>query len=716
MKLLQNLKKIDYRHFLMVVLTCYFLFCSYYYFQPVFYRVITSFKDFGLSIGYYFCVFLNIPNSISPTVKVIDETSKSILPFTYEEFVIKISSFWNLLFNKENITFYLKSFKKITYLSIKILMLLIPLFTLLFVILKNSLNKENNDYNKDTRPLKVYRGLVKVFIIPFKRWLNSLIEFVKENDKYIKIWLFIWLYNLNLITIIIEFFAFYFYFVSSYDFISIYIMVVKALIDLNVIFSFIPLWGWIIIGVFIIDIWRKSIAYGRLRHMEMKNRGFINSTGIVSMVVGTMGKKKTTTITDMVLSQEVMFRDKAFELLLENDLKFPYFPWINLENEIKRACHFHQIYNLATCKIFIRKKMDRFIKTPVPLKCFNYDFKQYGLICNDDLKISDLFDVLMTYTQLYFIYIIQSSLMVSNYSIREDNLISDLGNFPIWNTDFFKRDSRLIDSFSRHSHILDFDALRLGKKVLENNKKADSFEFGVVVITEIGKERGNMVELQGIKKVSYETNQKNDLFNSWLKLARHSATVDNFPFIKVITDDQRPESLGADARDLCQIVHIRDGSETFLSMPFFFIEELIYDYAFSRFINLYTEYRYQRSDNCLLMYLLKSIVSKIHSYYKRIYNRFSYIVLDLQIEQGTLDGNYKDKHYYLMSKKIYSKRFSTDCFSDIFNEKALRSFIGLEDLEEYITEKATFEELKKQNSYFINDLINIKDSGKMGKE
>ena len=77
---------------------------------------------------------------------------------------------------------------------------------------------------------------------------------------------------------------------------------------------------------------------------------------------------------------------------------------------------------------------------------------------------------------------------------------------------------------------------------MENNPRAGSFEFGVVGITEIGKERGNNLELKEIKKGTDEANQKNDLFNSWLKMCRHSATVDNFPFIKVFTDEQRPES------------------------------------------------------------------------------------------------------------------------------------------------------------------------------
>lgn len=44
----------------------------------------------------------------------------------------------------------------------------------------------------------------------------------------------------------------------------------------------------------------------------------------------------------------------------------------------------------------------------------------------------------------------------------------DSGNFPLWLTDFFPKRRR---ESSRHAHILDFDVLRLGKKVLENNPK-----------------------------------------------------------------------------------------------------------------------------------------------------------------------------------------------------------------------------------------------------
>ena len=69
-----------------------------------------------------------------------------------------------------------------------------------------------------------------------------------------------------------------------------------------------------------------------------------------------------------------------------------------------------------------------------------------------------------------------------------------------------------------------------------------------------------------------------------------------------------------------------------------------------------------------------------------------------------MDGKPENKKYYLMSRKIYSKRFTTDCFSDYFNDIARKSKVGLMDYIEYATEKASVEELKMQNSYFINSL------------
>ena len=743
--------RINYRHYICIAITLGFVFLGVFRFFGAVGRIIESVRDFGLSCAYYVCELFEIPHGIVPTVTeypripffgLANENSVSEIPIPKEwkEFQIKWSQYWDVWATEKNFFAYFSFLGDLLYYLSYGLLIVLPFVFVAYILLRKMARTENNDYGKDTKPLRIFKRISSVTFRPVKSWIVSFIGFLRDKSVYWKIWLCLWLFHFNVFTIVIEAVAYYLYFIVSFDFAGIYRQVYKLIFDLWTAIVFIPLWGWIVLALILIDRWRKKIGYSILNHNEMKNRGFINARPIVLMVCGTMGKKKTTMITDLALSQAVMLKDKAFEKILENDLKFPHFPWILFENALRRSMDKHDVYNLATCRKYVRhlsacfavgqipeyqKAIRRHLRRRYNLVydnfLFGYDYERYGFTYDDKLKVVSVWDVLEIYAQLYFIYIIQSSLIIGNYSVRSDSLISDIGNFPMWDTDFFKRDSRLIDSFSRHSHIIDFDSLRLGKKVIENNPNADSFEFGVVDITEVGKERKNTLELKEQKKNDNTTNQKNDGFNDWLKMIRHSATVDNFPFVKVITDEQRPESWGADARDLCEIVHIKESGETRLAMPFFFIEELLYSFVFGKFEKLYYNYRYTRGDNTLSMHILKNLTAKIQKYYSGIYNTFGYSVLRVQVESGTQDGELNENRYFLAHKKIYSKRFSTDCFSDFFTVKALRSPVGIDDLPEYLTEKASFDELKMQNSYFINELQGKDDkqkekNGELGKK
>lgn len=709
-------KCIDYRHYICIGITAIFALCGIFIFRTSFVRILESFRDIGLSVAYYFCELAGIPHGIAPRVTELSSVPfKPVFGFPSDlaTFKLKWQRYWQLFILGSNIRGYLLYLVRLLYGFSKFMFILLPFVLSGVIIFKIYFSKANNKYDEDSKPLKAWKLFSKRICTPAIDWIKGLLAFIKNNKYYKRIWLILWLIYFNVIAITAEFIAFYLYFIISFNVGTVFVQIYKLFCDISVPVYYIPLFVWIVLGLWLFDRFRKKVAYLRLNHYEMRNRGFINARPIVYMVCGTMGKKKTTAITDMALSQEVMFRDKAFERLLENDLKFPFFPWIKLENELKRAMEYHAVYSLATARQFIHKKRRRFEKCPCEERIFGYDYLRYGSTYCDELKVTDIWETIETYAQLYFIYIIKSSLIISNYSVRTDSFIFDNGNFPLWDEDFFSKDARLSEAYSRHAHILDFDSLRLGKRILEENPNSDSFEFGVILITEVGKERGNAIELAEKKKKDEGANQKNDLFNSWLKMVRHSATVDNIPFVRVICDEQRPESWGADARDLCDIIHIRDSGEQRLAMPFFSLCELVYSWLFGRFSKLYYKYRFIRSDNTLPMYFLKWLTAKLFSYYAGIYNRFGYFVLRVQTESGTQDGALTDNKYYLMNKKIYSKRFSTDCFSDYFSEKALRSKIGIEDLLEYATEKASVAELKIQNSYFINDFLSgISDKNK----
>lgn len=694
---------------LTIALTATFILLGAFVFRIAYIRTFEGLIDLNGSFKYYFCVLFDLPTDNLPTVtRYSDVLNWSIfLPADFESFKVNVTTFFSLFVSKENFISWLSEIgQKAGHVS-KIIIIILPCVLALWLALKTLYKKPNTKHNKDTIPLKIYKAITRCTTEPIKRFLRQYIEFVKEHNSIWIFWLIIWVFNLNFATVIIEFFAYYFYFAVSFDLRSIYTQFVKLFIDLQVVIKYVPIWTLLIFAWLIFEHWRRNLALAKLRRMENSNRGFINDLPLVSMTCGSMGKKKTTIITDMALSQEIMFRNVAYGKLQETDMKFPNFGWIAFEMELRKCMEHGVVYNLATVKEWIKIKRDRYEKHHNNVwQLYGYDSQRYGIHYRDGLKTSYIFDVLSTYAQLYFIYVIQSSLIVSNYSIREDNQLIDGGNFPIWSSDFFSKNPRP----SRHAHILDFDVLRLGKKVLENNPNAGSFEFGVIGITEVGKERGNNLELKEVKKGTEETNQKNDLFNSWLKMCRHSATVDNYPFVKVFTDEQRPASWGADARDLCDIVHIVSSGNTRLALPFFTIEEMLNEWFFNWFINLYADFRFNRGDNTLLIYLLKKVTA---FFYKRTviaYNNYGYSISNIEKERGTMDGKTEKKKYYLMHKKIYSQRFSTDCFSDYFNDIAKNTKIGLNDYMEYQTEKATVTELKMQNSYFINALYKNADT------
>lgn len=689
---------------LTVILSLLFIFLGVFHFSTSYIRFAEATGDLWNSVKIYFCEIFGVVHSVPPTVEEYSEVMKwdIFLPETLQGFKEEATEYVTMLGDEDNFRSYLSIISDKLEDFAKASAILLPCILLLILAIKRIYEAPNTKHGKDTAPLRAFKWVSRLTYQPVKRWVLSYIAFLKQYTYIPTLWAICWAFNLNLASIIVAFFAYYFYFAVTFRFETMYLQFCKLFIDLKVALEVFPKWSLITLGYILFDRFRRKIAQAHLRHLEARNCGFINELPIVSMTVGSMGKKKTTIITDMALSQEVMFRQKAFELIRKNDMKFPYFPWISFEMEIRRCMEYGTVFNLATVKEWVKKKRLRYEKHEnADLQLYGYDCKRYGFTYDDGLRIWGLFDVLESYAQLYFIYVIESSLIVANYSIREDNRCIDAGNFPMWATDFFPE---ITVEGGRHAHILDFDVLRLGKKVLENNPNAGSFEFGVVVISEVGKERGNVLDHKEIKKHTEETNQKNDLFNSWLKMCRHSATVDNFPFIKVFTDEQRPESWGADARDLCDIVHIVSSGKMRLAMPFYTIEEMLTEWAFDGFISMYYDFRHRRGDNTLLVHILKTVTSWLYKRNAKIYNRFGYSVSAIEKERGTMDGKPEKKKYYVMNKKIYARRFSTDCFSDYFNEMARNSKVGLNDYMEYATEKATVGELKLQNSYFINAL------------
>lgn len=706
--------KIDYRHYISVVITIAFIACGVYYFPNAICRLVEACRDFGLSVAYYFAELFFEENPVIVTVNDLPTwqiaPSKyqplTLLPVEWTAFKANVQTYFQTFAKWETVQAYLYFLGDLLYFVSIFLMYALPLFWCVAMLLRRYLKRYNNAHDVESKPLKVFKLVSDFTYQKIKRFISSYIEFLKENTVYVKIWLGMWAFYFNFITIFVEFIAFYLYFISSLDFLNLYCQAYKLLLDLTTVIRFLPAFVWVICVFGIFEYWARACGYNSLYRREARNCGFVASLGVMTIAYGRMGAGKTKLITDMALTEEARMRDMAFEIILESDFKFPNMNWATFEKSLKKMMRKHVIYSLPTARRYVRSRYREWLRSPTKAKLFGYDYERYGLDYNDNLKVQSLWEVLDDYACAYLIYTVQSSLLVSNYSIRVDALYEDLGNFPRWNADFFRRDSRLMDSYSRHAHILDFDILRLGKRMLENNPNRYAFGFGVWIISEIDKERKNAPETKHLDPESEEANQKNDLFNMLLKMSRHAAVVANRVFVKFFADLQRPESLGADARELGQVIYIDiDESEKEMQpvlpffSPFYMVQALV-DLFFGKFVRLYYDYRFIRGDKTLPMYLMKNGVAGLERYVKRTENLFGSLKVKLQIESGRMDGQTKDKVYFEQSKKIYARRYGTDCLNGIFELYAENNTIGIDDLPEYLTEIGNDKENLMQHSFF----------------
>lgn len=620
-----------------------------------------------------------------------------------DRFNIYIDNIFNKNYFKSYIEFILLELLELLLNIFNLILLIIPFIILIKVYINLHITKENNDYDKDSMYFKNFK---KYIYHPYLKVKNKIIDYINwlENHKYnIYILITILIFIFNGFSLVIDLIRGYFFLFSVPDVSVWFNWFYNIIMDVSPFICYFN-YKLIFLLILLFLLVRYKIALKRRKNGERKNVEYLEKQSIVDFYTGSMGTFKTATITDMTLSYNVIFKNKALELLSNNMNKFKDFSFINFENDLKEKIKNHQIYNLATIDDYIKNKRLIFESNQIKDNCYNYDFERYGLYYNDRLNIYYLWDMLLNYAKEYFIYVMSSSMLISNYSIREDLIKKDKGNFILIDDDLFNRKLKDRKENSRYSHILDYDMLRIGRKIIKDNINENIYEFGILSLTEIGKERGNKFDLAGQKKNDEITNQTNDLFNHWLKLCRHTATIENYPFCKVLMDDQRAMSLGADVRDLAEVIKINKSIKNKCYMPFYF-EKGLFHWMNKKLNELMIDYRYYRGDNTMFYFLIKNINALIYRHILNVENEFNYhlIVFNKYDISDNIDikENFK---YHLSFKKIFASRYATDCYNDYFKPLKLKSSIGLNDLSSYEKVYATTDEFHKQNSYFINEL------------
>ena len=250
------MQKIDYRHYIAVVITAGMLAC-WLLFPEALGRLTESFRDIANSVLFYCSELFDLGLDVVPTVNELPALppaatppATSILPDNFEEFQANWVRYWQLWATWENVTDYLYFLVSGLFYFSQGLLIFLPLVLLVRMLVKRNARKKNNDHGKESRALRVYKA-VSEKVSKIWAWVLSFIGFLKEHPPYLIAWVLLWLFYFNVYTIVIEFMAFYLYFIVSFDVLNIYRQVYKLFLDLQAPLGFIPLWAWLLLGLFL---------------------------------------------------------------------------------------------------------------------------------------------------------------------------------------------------------------------------------------------------------------------------------------------------------------------------------------------------------------------------------------------------------------------------------------------------------------------------------
>ena len=734
-KLILNIKQ-DYRHLICYAVTLISLVCGF-LFPNALPRLAEVIRDLVSSILYYLCnIFGDGGNPIYPYIireqewKFAQEIWKpiTILPHTFEEFLLYWGTFLKRVFNLKNISEYLSLISDLFDYAYKFALLAMPIVATIFICIILVRDKHCTDRNKKSLPLRIFEKFLFTIVYPIIAWCKDFTLFLEDHHTYITVWLVIWSIHFNAPSVCLSVLSYYFYFISSWDIFSIYTQLLKLQTDITPVVRFIPGIIWAVIAFAIYEHIAHSMAFNRMYYFDRANKAFVRKLGNITTVYGEPGAGKTKLITALSITEEVRMFDDAENIMLTRASQFPNFPWQNFVDFLNKMISEREIVDVESARQTVKLASDLFDEIYEDMSfcewqeicsdnptmvdpTFNYDYDHYRTTYNDELKIHRLYDALESYAAAYVVFSVKTTLIFANYSIRVDSFLEDYGNMPFRDNNFFNRPTEYQDAYSLHAHIFDFDILRrLGKQMISDNPNARLAPCGVIVVSEIDKEFKNSLKLKEVKADSPEANQKNDLHDACLMMIRHAVVIDYISFVSIIADLQRPEAWGANGRELGQVYYISDKSETIPALPFFssyWLFEGIYQVLKSLWDNYDKTYSINRSDTLLFIYICRNVMSFLTNYYDRINGKFGVQTLNLEYQSGRMDGEIKTDKFRILSKVHLSNRYRTDCLASIFDTYEPNT-MHIDDFKMYAGELAAQEERDLQNSYFQNDIKKMK--------
>ena len=208
-------------------------------------RLFEGFKDFGTSLAFYFVKLFDLPYDITPTVTkysgIIPDNPK--IPSTPTEAGISAKEYFDVFLSADNFRSW--GIDTAHFLSMAALIVL-PCVLLIILLIRFMYGRCNTNHNRDTLPLRAFKLVSRTVYQPTYNAVSGYVHFLQRHRWITRLWLVVAALHLNLITILVEFFAFYFYFAVSIDITTIFTQIRKLFLDLGTFLKVFNVWGGIV--------------------------------------------------------------------------------------------------------------------------------------------------------------------------------------------------------------------------------------------------------------------------------------------------------------------------------------------------------------------------------------------------------------------------------------------------------------------------------------
>lgn len=702
--MISKLKKIDYRHYIAVGIIVLIIVYTLLFRIDIYGRTWRSLSYFGQN-------FINIfkpKDSISLIRPPNTNLDGYTLPFSFKGMLYDFKIIALTLFNKDVFLLYLS--KVITFLvRIMRIVIYVPIIYIITLLIKIIVLKEGEEEDdQESKALRAYKRLETKYIYPLKGWIREFKEFLRTNYVYRIIYWLLILTIFRITPIVIDIAGAYLGLFKTLNIQVVFFLLISIVIDILIILLTYNKVVLLIIGLWLVNKRRHYYGRKKLLRMQESNEVLAESIAIGTLITGPPGSGKTLMMTSMGLDIEMQFRFMAFDIIKKYGQMFPYFPWLNFETWLTNEVRKESLVNRSQIKKAISEIVDNAVAKRDSNFLFGYDMHKYPLVYFDGIKYVNIKQALIEYGQAYYLYAADKALSFSNYAIKHQ--YNRNGYFPYYDYDYINMDKKDLTFNAKYSSIMDFDSRRILNRMDPGDSSSWFHMDGQVeILTEIDKERGNKNDHSGLNKSSDDANQKNDGYNRSVKVTRHEYTIDNTPFTKILFDTQREQSVNADLRETCEdrIQIQTTQKETEIALPFVWVDYLICVPLTNKYNDYHYEFRKYRNDKTLYNYLLTKLFNPLFKHFNRITNLYGYKIAIITHEKGTTNerkGETVNKVYYFINQKMFSDRYSTDAYSDFFDNERLRAKEGFMQAKTYENTKATVMELKSQKSYWISEL------------